>query len=50
MILDCDNNLIHWQIEFFGRALDNADVGLMGNDPVNVLRAKTRLAQRGGWR
>jgi hypothetical protein len=36
VVLYGHNNLIHAHAELFGSALDNADVGLMWHNPINI--------------
>lgn len=45
MAVDRDDDLIHGHVEFFGGGLDDADIGLMGHKPVDVIARKIVLFQ-----
>ena len=47
MLVHSDHNLVHGELQLAGRALHDADVGLVRNQPVDVGIAQPRLGQRG---
>jgi len=45
VVLHCEHDALHWDTELFGRALDDADIGLMGHDPVDITVREPRFVK-----
>ena len=47
MLVHCDNDFVHRQLELFGRALHDAQVGLVWDQPIHISRCFSRFGQGG---
>lgn len=43
MLIDCDDHLVSPKPQFFARGVNNSHVGLVGNQPIDILRTDANL-------